>query len=72
MDNRPYAEGTSAATARAGHYVENAFAVTPNIKVEWYFFKGAGATRYLEAAIKDLKLEGYWSRYDAEGKPQTN
>ncbi len=42
VDNRPYAEGTSAATARAGNYVEDAFAGNPDIKVEWYFFKGAG------------------------------
>lgn len=42
VDLRPYAEGTSAATARAGRFVEEAFADKPDINVEWYFFKGAG------------------------------
>jgi len=42
VDNRPYAEGTSAATARAGEYLEKEFAKDPNIKIEWTFFKGAG------------------------------
>ncbi|MDL2398011.1 ABC transporter substrate-binding protein [Rhizobium mayense] len=42
VDNRPYSEGTSAATARAGEYLEKEFANDPNIKVEWTFFKGAG------------------------------
>jgi sulfonate transport system substrate-binding protein len=42
VDNRPYSEGTSAATARAGEYLEKEFANDPNIKIEWTFFKGAG------------------------------
>ncbi|NRP75319.1 putative aliphatic sulfonates-binding protein [Ensifer psoraleae] len=42
VDNRPFAEGTSAATARAGEYLEKEFAKDPNIKIEWTFFKGAG------------------------------
>lgn len=42
VDNRPFAEGTSAATARAGEYLEKEFANDPNIKIEWFFFKGAG------------------------------
>jgi sulfonate transport system substrate-binding protein len=42
VDNRPYAEGTSAATARAGEYLEKEFAKDPDIKIEWTFFKGAG------------------------------
>lgn len=42
VDNRPYAEGTSAATARAGEFLEKEFAKDPNIKIEWTFFKGAG------------------------------
>ncbi len=42
VDNRPYAEGTSAATARAGEFLEKEFADDPNIKIEWTFFKGAG------------------------------
>lgn len=42
VDNRPYAEGTSAATARAGEYLEKEFANDPNVKIEWTFFKGAG------------------------------
>jgi len=42
VDNRPYSEGTSAATARAGEFLEKEFASDPNIKIEWTFFKGAG------------------------------
>ncbi|MEK1873081.1 MAG: ABC transporter substrate-binding protein [Rhizobium altiplani] len=42
VDNRPYAEGTSAATARAGEFLEKEFAKDPDIKIEWTFFKGAG------------------------------
>ncbi|HEY0124525.1 MAG TPA: ABC transporter substrate-binding protein [Rhizobium sp.] len=42
VDNRPYSEGTSAATARAGEYLEKEFANDPNVKIEWTFFKGAG------------------------------
>jgi sulfonate transport system substrate-binding protein len=42
VDNRPYSEGTSAATARAGEFLEKEFANDPNIKIEWTFFKGAG------------------------------
>ncbi|MGY5802006.1 ABC transporter substrate-binding protein [Rhizobium sp. LEGMi12c] len=42
VDNKPYAEGTSAATARAGEFLEKEFANDPNIKIEWTFFKGAG------------------------------
>jgi sulfonate transport system substrate-binding protein len=42
VDNRPFAEGTSAATARAGEYLEKEFANDPDVKIEWFFFKGAG------------------------------
>ncbi|SNB71108.1 sulfonate transport system substrate-binding protein [Arboricoccus pini] len=42
VGNRPYADQTSVATARAGQYVEKAFAQRPDVKIEWYFFKGAG------------------------------
>lgn len=42
VDNRPFAEGTSAATARAGEFLEKEFANDPNVKIEWTFFKGAG------------------------------
>ncbi|WP_267552066.1 ABC transporter substrate-binding protein [Rhizobium rhizogenes] len=42
IDNRPYSEGTSAATARAGDFLEKEFAGDPNVKIEWTFFKGAG------------------------------
>ncbi|MVA71726.1 PhnD/SsuA/transferrin family substrate-binding protein [Agrobacterium vitis] len=42
VDNRPFAEGTSAATARAGEYLEKEFANDRNVKIEWTFFKGAG------------------------------
>ncbi|MEK1890512.1 MAG: ABC transporter substrate-binding protein [Phyllobacterium sp.] len=42
VDSRPYAEGTSAATARAGEYLEKEFASDPDVRIEWFFFKGAG------------------------------
>jgi sulfonate transport system substrate-binding protein len=42
VGNVPYANGTSAATARAGRFVEQEFQDDPSVTVEWYFFKGAG------------------------------
>jgi sulfonate transport system substrate-binding protein len=42
VDNRPFAEGTSAATARAGEFLEKEFANDQSVKIEWTFFKGAG------------------------------
>ncbi|TWT14996.1 nitrate ABC transporter substrate-binding protein [Reyranella sp. CPCC 100927] len=42
IDNRPFAGGSSAAIAHANRYVEDEFKNDPAIKVEWFFFKGAG------------------------------
>ncbi|MBS7703775.1 ABC transporter substrate-binding protein [Chelatococcus asaccharovorans] len=55
VDNRPFAEGTSAATARAGNFVEDEFKGAPDIKVEWYFFKGAGPA--VNEAIANNQLD---------------
>jgi sulfonate transport system substrate-binding protein len=41
-DNRPFTGGSSASTAHAERYVEDALKDEPDVKVEWYFFKGAG------------------------------
>ena len=35
-------------------------------------FEGWVEPGYLNRALKDLRLEGYWAEYDAEGKPQEN
>jgi len=42
IDNRQFAGGSSAAIAHANRYVEDEFKTDPAIKVEWFFFKGAG------------------------------
>jgi sulfonate transport system substrate-binding protein len=41
-DNRPFASGDIVAVAHAGHYIDDAFAQDPDIKIEWTFFRGAG------------------------------
>jgi sulfonate transport system substrate-binding protein len=55
VDNRPYSEGTSAATARAGNYLEDEFRNDPSVKVEWFFFKGAGPA--VNEAIANNQLD---------------
>ena len=42
VDNRQFSGGNAIATAHAEHYVENELKDLPNVKVEWFFFKGAG------------------------------
>jgi len=42
VDNRPFAGGSSAALGHAERYIENALKDDPGVKIEWYFFKGAG------------------------------
>jgi sulfonate transport system substrate-binding protein len=42
VDNRQFSGGSPIATAHAEHYVENELKDLPNVKVEWFFFKGAG------------------------------
>jgi len=58
VDNRPFAGGSPAATAYAGHYVEDAFKDEPGVKVEWYFFKGAGPA--VNEAIANGQLDFAW------------
>ncbi|GBD46844.1 ABC transporter substrate-binding protein [Methylopila sp. Yamaguchi] len=41
-DNAPFANGTIAATAHAANALEKAFADQPDVKIEWFFFRGAG------------------------------
>jgi sulfonate transport system substrate-binding protein len=57
-DNRPFAGGSPAATAHAGHYVDDALSDEPDIKVEWYFFKGAGPA--VNEAIANGQLDFAW------------
>jgi len=40
--NRPFVGGTLAATAHAGHYLEDELKSDPGVKIEWFFFAGAG------------------------------
>ena len=41
-DNRQYSGGSSAAVAHSEHYLEQDLRDRPEVKVEWFFFKGAG------------------------------
>ena len=41
-ENRPFTGGSSAAIVHAERYLENEFKDTPDLKIEWSFFKGAG------------------------------
>lgn len=42
VGNRPFVGGSSAALAHAEGYLEAEFRDSPDVKVEWSFFKGAG------------------------------
>lgn len=42
VDNRQFAGGSSVAIAHAEGYLEKAFKDDPDVRFEWYFFKGAG------------------------------
>ncbi|HKU98527.1 MAG TPA: ABC transporter substrate-binding protein [Vineibacter sp.] len=42
IDNRQFAGGSSAAVAHANRYLEEEFKNDAAIKVQWFFFKGAG------------------------------
>jgi len=42
VDNRQFSGGSAIATAHAEHYVEAELKDLPHVKVEWFFFKGAG------------------------------
>jgi sulfonate transport system substrate-binding protein len=57
VDNRPFSGGTPAATAHAERYVEAALKDDP-VKVEWYFFKGAGPA--VNEAIANGQLDFAW------------
>jgi sulfonate transport system substrate-binding protein len=58
IDNRPFAGGTPAATAHANHYIDDALKDEPDVKVEWYFFKGAGPA--VNEAIANGQLDFAW------------
>lgn len=42
VDNKPFAGGSSVAIAHAERYLETAFKDDPDVRFEWFFFKGAG------------------------------
>ncbi len=42
VDNRQFSGGSAAATAHAEGYIERELAALPSVRVEWFFFKGAG------------------------------
>ncbi len=42
VGNRPFVGGSSAALAHAEGYLEAEFRADPDVRVEWFFFKGAG------------------------------
>jgi sulfonate transport system substrate-binding protein len=41
-DNRQFSSGNAIAVAHANRYLEDEFKDSPNVRVEWFFFKGAG------------------------------
>lgn len=41
-DNRQFSGGSSAAVAHSEHYLDRELSDRPDVKIEWYFFKGAG------------------------------
>jgi len=41
-DNRQFSGGSSAAVAHSEHYLDQELTDHPEVKVEWFFFKGAG------------------------------
>ncbi|CAH1650200.1 MULTISPECIES: ABC transporter substrate-binding protein [unclassified Chelatococcus] len=53
-DNRQFASGNTWATAHAGGFLEEEFKNDPNIKLEWYFFRGAGPAVNEALANKQL------------------
>jgi len=57
--NRPFAGGSSAATAHAGHYVEDAFQ-KQDVDIKWFFFAGAGpaVNEAFANGQLDLALQG--------------
>ena len=58
--NRPFAGGSPAATAHAGHYVEDAFQGKQDVDVKWFFFAGAGpaVNEAFANGQLDLALQG--------------
>jgi sulfonate transport system substrate-binding protein len=58
IDGKPFTGGTPASTAHAGRYVDDALKDEPDIKVEWYFFKGAGPA--VNEAIANGQLDFAW------------
>ncbi|HMK78298.1 MAG TPA: ABC transporter substrate-binding protein [Xanthobacteraceae bacterium] len=42
VDNRQFSGGSAASVAHAEHYLETDLKDQPDVKIEWYFFKGAG------------------------------
>jgi sulfonate transport system substrate-binding protein len=58
IDSKPFTGGTPASTAHAGRYVDDALRDEPDIKVEWYFFKGAGPA--VNEAIANGQLDFAW------------
>jgi sulfonate transport system substrate-binding protein len=58
IDSQPFAGGSTAATAHAEHYVDDALKDEPDVKVEWYFFKGAGPA--VNEAVANGQLDLFW------------
>lgn len=53
-DNRQFAQGNTWATAHAAGYLEEEFKDDPNVRLEWYFFRGAGPAVNEALANKQL------------------
>lgn len=57
VDNRPFAQGSSFALTHSLGLVDEEFADSPNVNVEWHFFRGAGPA--VNEAVVNRQLDFY-------------
>lgn len=55
VDNRQFAGMSATAFAHAEHYLEEEFKDEPDVRIEWFFFKGAGPA--VNEAIANTQLD---------------
>lgn len=58
VDSKPFTGGTPASTAQAEHYLDDALKDEADVKLEWYFFKGAGPA--VNEALANGQLDFAW------------
>ncbi|MFC0219074.1 sulfonate transport system substrate-binding protein [Pseudochelatococcus lubricantis] len=57
VDNRPFSQGSSLSVSHSLGLAEKEFSDTPNVKIEWYFFRGAGPA--VNEAVVNRQLDLY-------------